>query len=78
MNCSLVFSNKHYLSPIEIFTSPVKYGWEFLNGLIVLITTDNLPALLTLIEMSSCECKKECLSKRCKSFKKQSYLHWLM
>ena len=41
----------------------MKYGWEFSNGLLVLIVTDDLPALLAFVETSSCGLKKKCVSK---------------
>ena len=47
----------------------MKYGWEFSNGLLVPIITDNLLTPLGLVEISSCGCKKECFSSRCKCFK---------
>ena len=43
-------------------SSLVKYGWKISNVLLVPVITDDLPALLNLVEMSSCGCKKEYLS----------------
>ena len=40
-------------SPICL-SSLMKYGWEFSNGLLVLIVTDDLPALLAFVEKGSC------------------------
>ena len=34
---------------------------EFSNGLLVPIITKNLKALLALVKMSSCGCRKECI-----------------
>lgn len=55
-------------SPICL-SSLMKYGWEFSNGLLVLIVTDDLPALLAFVEKGSCGLKKKCVSNRCMSFK---------
>ena len=55
--------------PLQCLPSPVKYGWEFSNCLLVRITTDHLPPPLALVEMRSCGCKKESLSDRCNCFK---------
>ena len=56
---------------LKCLPSPGKYGWEFMVGkwFVSAYNYCNLPALLALVEMSSCECKKECLSNKCKHFK---------
>ena len=42
------------------------YGWERSNQALVPMLTDNLPAPLALIELSSCSCKSSCTNNRCK------------
>ena len=59
---------RYYLS-LQCLPSPVKYGLEFSNGLLVPITTDNVPPPLAFVKMSSCGYKKEIFSNRCNCFK---------
>ena len=56
---------RHLHLPLQCLPYTVKYGWEFLNPLLVSTIIDILPAPSALVEMSSCSCKKEFLCNRC-------------
>ena len=42
------------------------YGWDDLDGQLIPIMTNNLPAPSALLEMSACACNSNCTSNRCK------------
>lgn len=52
--------------PIQKLPPPLNYGWENEDSSLVQILTDNLPAPMALIELSSCSCKSSCSNNRCK------------
>ena len=61
---ALVLKRSH--RPIQTLPNVENYGWENIDERLCPIMTDNLPAPLALLEMSSCNCKSGCSSKRCK------------
>ena len=57
------------LLPMQNLPSPLDYGWERVNTSYLAIMTDELPAPLALVELSSCSCKTRCCNNRCKCYK---------
>ena len=56
-------------SLVEMFTISSEIWLGIFKWFVSAYNYCSLPALLALVEMSSCECKKECLSNKCKHFK---------
>ena len=52
--------------PLQMLPPAINYGWENAEGQLIPIMTNNLPAQMALLEMSTCSCKSDCTSNRCK------------
>ena len=52
--------------PIQNLPLAGDYGWDIIEGQLNPTMTNNLPAPLSLLELSSCSCKGNCSSNRCK------------
>ena len=63
----MVLKRAHF--SIQNLPSPEGYGWELNSSLLDPIMTDNLPAPISLIELSVCNCESRCASKRCRCLK---------
>ena len=59
---------KYHVSKTNL-PSPERYGWELNGTSLDPIMTDNLPAPLALVELSICNRKRGCSTRRCKCFK---------
>ena len=64
-HCLALMSKRPHLS-LQNLPPPEDFGWEKIDGELVPIMTDCLPAPMTLIEMSVYGCKSNCKTNRCK------------